>query len=105
MNKIKEIKECIQQEVLSAITKATRDNELPDLRPPTFSVDAPRDKNHGDFAVNAAMIMSKPAGLSPRMIAQTIVDHIDPSPAWLDKVEIAGPGFLNFHLLDRKSVV
>ena len=99
MNKIREIKDIIRREVLAAVSRAAAENRLPDLPPPAFSVDAPRDKNHGDFAVNIAMMMSKPAAMQPRIIAQAIAELIDPGLDWLDRVEIAGPGFLNFYLV------
>ena len=99
MNKIKEVKEIIRQEVLVAISRATEKDELPEMPTPAFSVDAPRDKNHGDFAVNVAMMISKQAGMAPRLIAQTIAGHIGSGLGWLDKTEIAGPGFLNFYLV------
>ncbi|MCL1805422.1 MAG: arginine--tRNA ligase [Clostridiales bacterium] len=98
MNKVKTIKDDIRREVLAAVSRAVSEGRLPDIPAPAFTVDAPRDKNHGDFAVNIAMIMSKPAAMPPRAIAQVIAGYMDPSPDWLDKVEIAGPGFLNFHL-------
>ncbi len=98
MNRVKEIKELIRQEVLAALSRAEKIGQLPAGEPPAFAIDAPRDKNHGDFAVNIAMIMAKAAGKAPRVIAQIIVDHFAKELDWLDKLEIAGPGFLNFYL-------
>lgn len=98
MNRVKEIKELIRQEVLTALSRAEKAGQLPAGEPPAFAIDAPRDKNHGDFAVNIAMIMAKAAGKAPRVIAQIILDHFAKELDWLDKLEIAGPGFLNFYL-------
>ncbi len=56
-----------------------------------------RDPSHGDFASNIAMRLAKPARKSPRDIAASIVDALADSPS-VDKVEIAGPGFINFYL-------
>ncbi|MEL7623493.1 MAG: arginine--tRNA ligase [Clostridiales bacterium] len=98
MNRVKEIKELIRQEVLAALSRAEKAGQLPAGEPPAFAIDAPRDKNHGDFAVNIAMIMAKAAGKAPRVIAQIILDHFAKELDWLDKLEIAGPGFLNFYL-------
>lgn len=98
MNRVKEIKELIRQEVLAALSRAEKAGQLPAGEPPAFAIDAPRDKNHGDFAVNIAMIMAKAAGKAPRVIAQIILDHFAKELGWLDKLEIAGPGFLNFYL-------
>ena len=76
---------------------------LPDIA--VFAADTPldgtiertRDPSHGDFASNIAMRLAKPAKAKPRDIAGMIVDAIGESPA-VDRIEIAGPGFINFHL-------
>jgi arginyl-tRNA synthetase len=64
---------------------------------PAFSVEAPRDPRHGDFAVNAAMVLAKAAGQPPRTLAQAIVDAVREVDAAkeLASLEIAGPGFIN----------
>lgn len=64
---------------------------------PTFTIEYTRDTRFGDFATNIAMLNAKLVGLAPRLIAQKIIDNLE-SPSWLDKVEIAGPGFINFYL-------
>lgn len=56
-----------------------------------------KDKAHGDYASNLALQLAKPAKLPPREIAAKIVQHIDDDPL-ITKIEIAGPGFLNFYL-------
>ncbi len=61
------------------------------------TVERTRDPSHGDFASNIAMRLAKPARQAPRDIAAALVAGITDSPA-VDKVEIAGPGFINFHL-------
>jgi arginyl-tRNA synthetase len=66
----------------------------------TFSVESPRDPKHGDFAVNAAMILAKPLGKPPRELAQAIVEavrSVDADGA-VAGLEIAGPGFINVRL-------
>lgn len=65
-----------------------------------FSVDAPRDPRHGDFAVNAAMVLAKGAGKPPRELAQGIVDLVRAVDARREiaSLEIAGPGFVNVRL-------
>ncbi|NNM01461.1 MAG: arginine--tRNA ligase [Gammaproteobacteria bacterium] len=60
-------------------------------------IDMARSPEHGDFAANTALVLAKRAGRPPREVAQLIVDGLE-APAWLEKVEIAGPGFLNFHV-------
>jgi arginyl-tRNA synthetase len=61
------------------------------------TIERTRDSSHGDFASNAAMQLAKPARKNPREIAAQIVAALGDSDA-IDKVEIAGPGFINFHL-------
>jgi arginyl-tRNA synthetase len=65
-----------------------------------FSVEAPRDPRHGDFAVNAAMVLAKPAGRPPRELAQAIVETVRAADAngEVAALEIAGPGFINVRL-------
>ena len=61
------------------------------------TIERTRDASHGDFASNVAMRLAKPARMSPRDIANGIIEHLGNSDQ-VDKVEIAGPGFINFHL-------
>ena len=56
-----------------------------------------KDKSHGDFASNAALMLAKPASKAPREVAQLIADIIGSQPE-VEKLEIAGPGFINFFL-------
>jgi arginyl-tRNA synthetase len=65
-----------------------------------FTVEAPRDPRHGDFAVNAAMVLAKPAGKPPRELAAAIVEAVRAVDAGGDvaSLEIAGPGFINVRL-------
>jgi arginyl-tRNA synthetase len=63
-------------------------------------VDPTKDKTHGDFATNLAMMLAKPAGLPPREMAAKIIALL-PSKAEVVKVEMAGPGFINFFVDDQ----
>ena len=67
------------------------------LETPEFVVERPKDRSHGDFSSNVAMLLAKPAKSNPRALAQALVDALPPSDA-IAAVEIAGPGFLNFRL-------
>lgn len=58
-----------------------------------------KDKNHGDFASNIALILAKPANKNPRELAALITQHL-PTSAYVKQVEIAGPGFINFYLTE-----
>ncbi|HED15719.1 MAG TPA: arginine--tRNA ligase [Gammaproteobacteria bacterium] len=60
-------------------------------------IERTRDKAHGDFACNVAMTLAKAARRAPRDIAQALIDSL-PQAAGINKVEIAGPGFINFFL-------
>jgi len=63
------------------------------------TVERTRDATHGDFASNVAMRLAKPARMNPRAIAEKIIEQLADSDQ-IDKVEIAGPGFINFYLSD-----
>jgi len=64
----------------------------------SFAVETPRNPAHGDFAVNAAMVLAKPAGRPPREIAQVLKDNLVDREGLLAAVELAGPGFLNVRI-------
>jgi arginyl-tRNA synthetase len=64
-----------------------------------FSVEYPADLANGDFASNVAMVAAKTAGENPKAVAEKIKEKILANkPDWLEKVEVAGPGFINFYL-------
>src|SRR5205085_7027902 len=63
-------------------------------------VEPPRDAAHGDMATNAAMVLAKDAGKKPRELAEAIGERLEADPL-VDKVEIAGPGFINLTLNRR----
>lgn len=60
----------------------------------------PKQEIHGDLTTNIALTLAKPLGKNPRTIAQDIVSHIDTQSSEITKIEIAGPGFINFYLSD-----
>jgi len=65
---------------------------------PFIELEAPREEAHGDYATNVAMILASRAKKSPRKIAESVVQHIRDKGGILQKVEIAGPGFINFYV-------
>jgi len=65
--------------------------------PGEVSMDRPKNREHGDFATNIALVLAKPAGVSPRSIAELLATSLG-SAADIAKVEVAGPGFLNITL-------
>ena len=68
-----------------------------DTATPDFVVERPKTREHGDFSTNAAMLLAKSARSNPRALAQALVAAL-PSSDDIAKVDIAGPGFINFHL-------
>jgi arginyl-tRNA synthetase len=92
------VKESLRALVATAVEALRAAGTLPaDVATPDFTVERPKDRAHGDFATNAAMLLARPARSNPRALAQALVEALPPSPD-LAKVEIAGPGFVNFHL-------
>ena len=90
-----------------ALDRCAKDGLLPAERAPV-QLDAPKNPAHGDFACNAAMVLQKQharatgaAKPNPRALAQAIVDRIEDPDGALEKVEIAGPGFLNLIVAKR----
>ena len=63
-----------------------------------FTVEHPGDFSHGDYASNVAMVVAKEAGINPRELAEKIVQQLTDQIEYLDKIEVAGPGFINFYL-------
>lgn len=63
-----------------------------------FAVEHPEDLSFGDYACNVAMVTAKQIGKSPREVAQLILEKVDGQIEYVEKIEIAGPGFLNFYL-------
>lgn len=77
-----------------AVRRALADAGLPDTEP---ALERPRQRAHGDWATNVALVLAKPARRPPREIAQAVVEHLGALDG-VDAVEIAGPGFINFRL-------
>jgi arginyl-tRNA synthetase len=71
---------------------------LPQLTLPEIVVEVPRERGFGDFSTNVAMQVSKQAKLPPRKTAELIAPEFKFSGTYIDKIEIAGPGFINFYL-------
>ena len=92
------MKEALRELVLTAIRTLQGDGVLPaDFDLPNFVIERARSREHGDFATNAAMLLAKPARAKPRELADKLVAAL-PANALVAKVEIAGPGFINFFL-------
>lgn len=85
-----------------AIGKLKAQEVLPESVTAKAQVTHTKDKSHGDFASNIALTLAKAAKKAPREIAQLIVDIIEQQPE-IEKLEIAGPGFINFFLSQAAS--
>ncbi|NLW91821.1 MAG: arginine--tRNA ligase [Syntrophomonadaceae bacterium] len=101
MNPILMIRDSIYTVISSALEKARETGKLTYQTLPEFVIEVPREKGHGDFACNVAMLMAREARMAPRKIAEIILEMIDDHPLEaIDKIEVAGAGFINI-FLDR----
>ncbi|HSC83101.1 MAG TPA: arginine--tRNA ligase [Pseudomonas sp.] len=89
------MKDTIRHLIQQALSRLTADGVLPEGLSPVIQVENTKDKSNGDFASNIAMMLAKPAGMKPRDLAEKLVAAL-PADAGISKVDIAGPGFLNF---------
>ena len=97
-NKIQAARVQVAQLTQAAYEKAVEAGKLPAGAEVKATIEIPKDTAHGDYASSYAMAGAKALHMAPRAIAQTIVDHLDLEGSYFQKVEIAGPGFLNFTL-------
>lgn len=89
-----ELKNIIEQ----AVKKAVSNGALPEAEMPQFNIEKPANKDNGDYSTNVAMAGARAFKKAPRMIAEAIASCIDLDGTAFDRVEIAGPGFMNFFL-------
>ncbi|MCW8855120.1 MAG: arginine--tRNA ligase [Gammaproteobacteria bacterium] len=94
-----EIKTLLTQAVSSLKTRG----ELPADIETNIQITRTRDASHGDFACNLAMMLAKPVGKNPREVAQLLIDAL-PSHGHIDRVDIAGPGFINFYVSQASAL-
>ncbi|HHY10564.1 MAG TPA: arginine--tRNA ligase [Firmicutes bacterium] len=83
--------------IKKALQQAQKQGDLAQFALPEIELEVPREKAHGDFASNIALVLAGRAKKAPRAVAEIIASHL-PKESFLRKVEIAGPGFLNFFL-------
>jgi len=101
MNPIQTIRDSIKTLITSALEKARETGKLSYQTLPEYVIEVPREKGHGDFACNVAMLMAREARMAPRKIAEIILEMIDDhSLETIEKIEVAGAGFINI-FLDR----
>jgi arginyl-tRNA synthetase len=85
----------VKNYLINAFQKAAEKLEY--LKEIELQFSVPSQKNFGDFSTNAAMMLTKKLKRNPREIAEEIISHLDLNPNIIEKTEIAGPGFINFH--------
>jgi len=91
------MKQVLESLLQSTFATLIEQGVVPEGTTPRIQIERTRDKSHGDFASNLAMMLAKPAKKNPRELAQLIVDNL-PANTDIEKVEIAGPGFINFYM-------
>lgn len=96
------MKKYLQQLITCAIGLLQKDGTIPEDIQLDVQIERVRDKKLGDFACNIALILAKPANLNPRDLAQQIVTKLAVSEH-VEKVDIAGPGFINFWLTAKAA--
>lgn len=97
-NIAKKAQESLKLAILTAISKAQSEGKLPQSDIPEFIIEVPADKNNGDLASNVAMACARAFKSAPRNIAQAITECISLEDTYIERLEIAGPGFINFFL-------
>ena len=85
----------------TAVAALRRDGALPDDPAISVALERTRDAQHGDFSSNIAMLLAKSAKTKPRDVAQLIVAQMPATSDVVQKIEIAGPGFINFYLTSQ----
>lgn len=81
--------------IREAVIEALKSLDLPEA---SFAVEHPAEVSHGDYACNIAMVLAKQVGKSPRALAEELQAALTDQIEYVDRIEIAGPGFLNFYL-------
>jgi arginyl-tRNA synthetase len=94
------IKKILREFIATSAAQARESGQLAFESLPPFEVEAAKHAEHGDLATNLAMVLAKPARRPPRQIAEVIINNLAAPAGMLDKVEIAGPGFINFFIAD-----
>jgi len=88
----------LREMLLAALGALVAEEKVPAEPIPTFKIEIPADKSHGDFAANIAMVSAKALRMPPRKIAEMLTESLNFTGTYFERVEIAGPGFINFFL-------
>lgn len=92
-----DIKSKLSAAILAAVRQCVANGTFAIQELPPVALEVPPQKEFGDFATNIALQLTRQARQNPRAIAAAIIDSLPRAP-WLDKAEVAGPGFINFYL-------
>ena len=92
------MKNALKEIILAAATAAHQKGIFPSSDFCEVVLEEPKADSHGDLSTNMAMQMAKTQRMSPRKIAETLIDHLDDTRGLIDHTEIAGPGFINFFI-------
>jgi len=92
------MKKIIRQIILNAAQTAFKNKELNSDKFPSVTIEEPKEDAHGDLSTNFAMVNAKVQKMAPRKIAETIIHYIGDDNPFIEKTEIAGPGFINFFI-------
>ena len=95
------MKEQLQELLIQSLNALLADGVISEL-PTQVRLDHTKDKAHGDYATNVALMLAKQAKCAPKVLAEQIIIKLSDSPL-ISKTEIAGPGFINFFLSDASS--
>lgn len=95
---VEQVRTSLVRALEQALESAGKKGTLARVETPNFVVEVPREKDNGDFASNLALLLAKPARTAPRKAAEAVVGELDLHALPVEKVEIAGPGFINFYL-------
>ena len=90
--------ENLRSKIEAAIREAMAQGALPEGELPSFVLEEPADRSHGDIATNVAMAGARTFRMAPAKAAAIILEHLDLENSFIEKYEIAGPGFINFFL-------
>lgn len=97
-NAVNEAKSQVKEIILEALGRLTAQEKLPAEPIPAFAVETPADVSHGDFSSNVALVSAKVFKSNPRAIATMITEAAQLDGTAFDRIEVAGPGFLNFFI-------
>ena len=97
----RKVYENLRKNITAAVTAAMAEGLLPQGEIPDFVLEEPAERTHGDIASNVAMAGARVFRTAPRNAAQIILDHLDLTGTFIERCEIAGPGFINFFLSEN----